>query len=253
MARHTKQAAWFPNGARAALSVTFDDARPSQLDHGIHTLDRHGVRATFYVLPRRAAERADDWRRVLATGHEIGNHTMTHPCSANHDSSRDNPLESFTIERVERDILAADDEIRARFGVRPRTFAYPCGQTAVGRGEQKASYVPVVARNFVAGRGYRSETANDPAVCDLALVDAFHADGMRADELLALVERTVEQQRWAVLVCHEVGEPGPLGIATAELDALCREIAADRRVWVAPVVEVAERINSTAMPSGPLR
>jgi peptidoglycan/xylan/chitin deacetylase (PgdA/CDA1 family) len=209
------------------------------------------VRATFYVLPRTAADRAEDWRRVLATGHEIGNHTMSHPCSANHNSSRDNPLESFTIDGVERDILVAEEEIHARFGVWPRTFAYPCGQTAVGRGEHKASYVPVVARHFVAGRGYRSDTANDPAVCDLALVDAFHADGMTADALLALVERTVDQQRWAVIVCHEVGEAGPLGIATAELDALCREIAVDRRVWVAPVAEVAERINSMATPSGP--
>ena len=130
--------------------------------------------------------------------------------------------------------------------MRPRTFAYPCGQTAVGRGEQKASYVPVVAHRFAAGRGYRSETANDPAVCDLALVDAFHADGMSADALLELVERTVEQERWAVLVFHEVGDPGPLGIAADALDELCRGLAADRRVWVAPVADVAERITTSA-------
>ena len=54
-----------------------------------------------------------------------------------------------------------------------------------------------------------------------------------------------------MLVCHDVGEAGPLGIVTAELDALCRAIAGDRRVWVAPVAEVAERINSMATPSGP--
>jgi peptidoglycan/xylan/chitin deacetylase (PgdA/CDA1 family) len=243
---------WFPGRARAAVSITFDDARPSQLDHGIPALDRHGVRATFYVLPAAVGKRPDDWRRVAATGHEIGNHTKTHPCSANHNSSRDNPLESLTIESVERDIDVADDEIHTLLGVRPCTFAYPCGQTAVGRGEHKASYVPVVARRFVAGRGYRSETANDPSACDLALVDAFHADGMAADGLLEIVDRAVEQERWAVFVCHEVGEAGPLGIAVEALDALCRALATDRRVWVATVADVALRIRAKTARRVPL-
>jgi peptidoglycan-N-acetylglucosamine deacetylase len=244
---------WFPGRAKGAVSVTFDDARASQLDRGVPVLDRHGVRATFYVLPLAVAKRPDDWKRAVATGHEIGNHTMTHPCSANHSSSRANPLEALTVEQLDHDIAAADDEIDALLGVRPRTFAYPCGQTAVGRGEHKASYVPIVARRFVAGRGYRSETANDPAVCDLALVDAFHADGMDAVALLELVDRAVEQERWTVLVCHEVGASGPLGIAEDALDALCRGIAGNPRVWVAPVAEVAERITAKSARGAPLR
>lgn len=248
-----KRTSWYPGRARAAVSLTFDDARPSQLDRGIPTLDRHGVRGTFYVLPRAVAKRPDDWKRAVTTGHEIGNHTMTHPCSANHNSSRASPLEALTVEDVDHDIGAADDAIDALLGVRPRTFAYPCGQTAVGRGEHKASYVPIVARRFVAGRGYRSETANDPAVCDLALIDAFHADGMDTGALLELVDRAVEQERWIVLVCHEVGESGPLGIAEDALDALCRGIAANQRVWVAPVAEVAERITAKPAPGVRLR
>ena len=53
----TMRERWFPGRAKAAVSVTFDDARPSQLDRGIPILDRHGVRGTFYVLPRRVAKR----------------------------------------------------------------------------------------------------------------------------------------------------------------------------------------------------
>ncbi len=246
MLRDSRRTSWFPDRAQAAVSITFDDARASQLDVGIPILDRHDMRATFYVLPERAAKRSDDWKRVVATGHEIGNHTMTHPCDANHKSSRDNPLESLTIELVAHDISLADHQIESRFGVRARTFAYPCGQTSVGRGEQKASYVPVVAQRFAAGRGYRSENANDPAVCDLALVDAFHTDGMSAGSLFELVERTVEEERWAVLVFHEVGDAGPLGVAVDTLDELCRGLAADRRVWVAPVADVAGRITTSA-------
>jgi peptidoglycan/xylan/chitin deacetylase (PgdA/CDA1 family) len=237
---------WFPNGARAAVSITFDDARVSQLDVGAPILDAHGVRASFYVLPGPVKARREDWAALVAAGHEIGNHTATHPCSGNHQSSQDNPLESFTLRRITRDIERGTEAIVSLLGVQPRTFAYPCGQTAVGRGRKKASYVPVVARRFVAGRGYRSETANDPARCDVALLDAFHADGTAADALLRLVEDAVARGRWVVFVCHEVGDPGPLGTAPEALDGLCSEIARDDRVWVAPVLDVAGRLRRAA-------
>jgi peptidoglycan/xylan/chitin deacetylase (PgdA/CDA1 family) len=240
--------AWFPDGARAAVSITFDDARASQIDVGEAILSAHGVHGTFYVLPWAVRQRVDDWKRLAAAGHEIGNHTRTHPCSANHHSAGDNALEEYSVRRIARDIAGGSTDIVSLLGVEPRTFAYPCGQTHVGRGKHKASYVPVIARRFVAGRGYRSETTNDPARCDPALLDAFHADNMDVDELVGLVHDAVEQERWAVFVCHEVGDAGPLGIGADALDGFCRELERDDRIWVAPVVEVAERIRRRATP-----
>ena len=56
-----------------------------------------------------------------------------------------------------------------------------------------------------------------------------------------------------MLVCHEVGEPGALGIADDALEGLCRGIAANPRVWVAPVAEVAERISARVTARVPPR
>jgi peptidoglycan/xylan/chitin deacetylase (PgdA/CDA1 family) len=238
------------------VSLTFDDARPSQLEHGVPVLDAHDVRATFYVLPRRAAPHGDEWRAVVAGGHELGNHSMTHPCSANHRSSRDHALEELTVDALAADIDRADEELRRLFGIRAATFAYPCGQTAVGRGEHKASYVPVVARRFVAGRGYRGETANDPEVCDLALLDAFHGDALPADALLGLVDGAVELGRWAVFAFHDVrpaGEPDEWAVTTDVLTRLCARVAADPQVWVAPVAEVATRLSELIARDAPSR
>ncbi|HXW78607.1 MAG TPA: hypothetical protein VEJ84_03865, partial [Acidimicrobiales bacterium] len=39
-------------GRRFAVSLSFDDARPSQLEVAVPILDRAGARATFYVLPK---------------------------------------------------------------------------------------------------------------------------------------------------------------------------------------------------------
>src|ERR1700730_3745111 len=133
----------FPRGAAAALSLTFDDARESQLDQGLPILNRYGVRATFYVLPWRVRKRLREWHDVAAAGHEIGNHTSTHPVPANHDFSRTSgTMEDFSVRRIAADIRRANKEIAALLGIRAATFAYPYGETAVGRGKGKRSFVP---------------------------------------------------------------------------------------------------------------
>ena len=85
MTTHSQTAqpfAW-PEGKRAAVSLTFDDARATQLDRARPILDAHGVKATFYVSVGNLEQRLDDWRETLAGGHEIANHSMSHPCSGN--------------------------------------------------------------------------------------------------------------------------------------------------------------------------
>jgi hypothetical protein len=203
------------------------------------------VRATFYVLPARVRRRPDDWRTLAARGHEIGNHTGTHPCSANFTFSRSNGLEDYTLERIENEMERASARIEAMLGVRATTFAYPCGQAFVGRGEERTSYVPLVARRFLAGRGYGSETANDPHRCDLAHLDAFTVDGLDAEALVGLVEGDDADGRWVIMAGHDVGDSGPQTVVAGALDALCRRVAAGD-VWVAPVADVAEWVGATA-------
>jgi len=74
----------WPNGSRAALSLSFDDARFSQVQCGLPTLAKVGVRASFYVTISYMNQRLDAWKQAVRDGHEIGNHTMTHPCSGNY-------------------------------------------------------------------------------------------------------------------------------------------------------------------------
>lgn len=231
----------FFEGRRLALSLTFDDARESQLDVAVPLLEAHGLRATFYVLPGWMRRRSDDWRAVAERGHEIGNHTSTHPCSANFPFSGRNALEDYTLERIEAEMARASARIESRVGVCPDTFAYPCGQAFVGRGEDRVSYVPAVARRFLAGRGYGSEAANDPERCDLSHLDAFKVDGLDAPALVGLVEGEGAEGRWVVMAGHEVGDGGELTVLADALEALCRRVSEDD-VWVAPVAEVARRL-----------
>ena len=65
------------NGHPAAVSLTFDDARPVHLDVVVPELNKRHLNATFFVIISKLT-RLDDWRRVQAQGHEIGNHSVTH-------------------------------------------------------------------------------------------------------------------------------------------------------------------------------
>jgi hypothetical protein len=47
---------------------------------------------------------------------------------------------------MKEELVRADEELEAFFGVRPASFAYPCGQRYVGRGEATRSYVVLVAK-----------------------------------------------------------------------------------------------------------
>ena len=73
----------WPEGKKMAISLTFDDARLTQVDKGIPILDQYGVKATFYVSPASMKQRLDGWKKAAANGHDIGNHSMVHPCSGN--------------------------------------------------------------------------------------------------------------------------------------------------------------------------
>ena len=235
----------WPGGARAAISFTFDDARPSQVDVGLRLFDARGHKATWYVSPPALPLRADQWRQAAAAGHEIGNHTLTHPCTGNFPWSRANALEDFTLARMEAELAGADAQILQTTGATPRTFAYPCGQTFVGRGETLQSYIPVVARRFLAGRAFMSENANDPAFCDFANLGASWCDGRSADWFEATAERAREDGAWLILAGHDIGPE--TAYQTTRTDALNRFFdwlaRPDAGFWVGTVAAVAAHIK----------
>ena len=255
---------FFPDGRRAALSLSFDDARPSQADCGIPILQAQGVAATFYVSTHMLDQRLDGWRQAALAGHEIGNHTLNHPCSGNfpwyrsdalkeslraqasgrRPRFRPRTLESYTLAQMEAELTGANETIHRLLGVRPTTFAYPCGQTFVGRGTDHASYVPLVARHFLAGRCFRSEATNDPTYCDLAHLGAFDGDERDFQTLKQFVDEAIEQGSWLILACHEIGQPAHQTTRAADLEALCSYCHQRKNeLWVDTVNSIASFIR----------
>ncbi len=96
-------------------ALTFDDG-PSQLTPQLlDTLKEEGVVATFFVLGEQVARRPEVLQRIIAEGHEIGNHTYTHP---------DMLTISNQQQRAEMQKL---NNILKTMGVKPRFFRPPYG------------------------------------------------------------------------------------------------------------------------------
>jgi peptidoglycan/xylan/chitin deacetylase (PgdA/CDA1 family) len=240
--------ATYQGGAEAAISLTFDDGLRSQLAVAVPLLERHGLRGTFYLNPT-----GDDWRdrwapwaEVATRGHELGNHTLAHPCSENFAFvTPDRALERLTLEALARDIDTAEERLHGLSGTDRRSFAYPCYQDWVGRGAARQTYVPLVAARFAAGR-IRGERHNLPGRCDLHHLWSWPAERMSGAEMIGLCEEAASEGGWGIFTFHGVGE-GHLPIGESDLDSLCTHLQRQcERLWTAPVVEVADTLAGLA-------
>ncbi len=132
-AQSSKNDFQWPEGKKMALSLSFDDARLSQADKGIPLLDKYGVKATFYVMPGRVTERLEVWKKAVQNGHEMGNHSLVHPCPGNFQWARDRALDDYTLESFSMELDSAGKLLKELLGVQPLSFAYFCGPDLSGK------------------------------------------------------------------------------------------------------------------------
>lgn len=105
------------------FSWTFDDGPdPIHTPFVLDALHQVGARATFFVVGERAARYPDLIRRIVAEGHELGNHTWTHSEPA-HTSA------AAFLDEVDR----TQDYLEVLTKIRPRWFRPPKGELTFGK------------------------------------------------------------------------------------------------------------------------
>src|SRR5580658_2928408 len=96
-------------GDSATMALTFDDGpNPAVTPALLDLLDRHGVRATFFVIGEFVRAVPALAREISARGHVLGNHTQTHP-----------RLTFCSPSRTRAELDQCDDAIQAATGTRP--------------------------------------------------------------------------------------------------------------------------------------
>ena len=237
---------FWPDEIAGAVSLTFDDGIVTQLDNAIPCLNDNNLKGTFYLNPGRGDrwnQLLSRWKDVSRQGHEIGNHTCSHPCSCNFGFSVDNCLEKLTLQDIADTIDEATDAMNTEFPEQNghRSFCYPCYQSHVGSGKNRQSYVPLVAERFVCGRG-GGERANNPELIDLSYTWAWAVNGHGTQDMIDYVENAVSQGLWAIICMHGVGGEH-ISIETEALSGLCKHLQGNReRILTDTVVALADHI-----------
>lgn len=99
------------------VALTFDDGpHPANTPRLLDLLKAKNVKATFYVVGTNAKRYPEIMRRIVAEGHEIGNHSVTHP-----------NLSKLSADGVRNELRVCHEAIVAATGVAPRTMRPPYG------------------------------------------------------------------------------------------------------------------------------
>ena len=233
-------------GRKCAVVLTYDDALNVHLDQVVPALDSLGLKGTFYLsgfFPSFRA-RIKDWSAVARKGHELGNHTLYHPCEGKAPGREwvppDYDLNTYTIRRLVDEITMANALLEAVDGRTQRTFAYPCGDTKAG----DSSYVGDIKRLFPGARGVQGkiQTMDD---IDLYDVGSYMINGQSGEEMIRLVRAGEAKNALVVFLFHGVGGEHSLNVSLeAHRKLLWYLKEHEETIWVAPMIEVCKYVKA---------
>jgi len=242
----------WPKATRCAVSLTYDDGLPIHYELVGPLLESEGLRGTFYVPGlsdvRHHPER---WRALAAAGHELGNHSLFHPC-------RREPPEAYgwlaphydlcdyTPERWAQELDVANLILHLVDGKTERSYGNTCCQTTIGRGAAETPMDDILRERFVAARGPgNSQTAIMQDNFNLMQVGHFGGDGQVFEDLREEIERARDIGGWIVWMIHGVGKgTHDLYLDTGEHEKLIRWLGENQdTIWTAPFVDVAKYVK----------
>ena len=172
--------------------LTIDDGPSDDTPAILDLLDAHGAKATFFVVGERARARPELLREIVRRGHEVGNHSATHPQAW---------FWALGPSRMRREIADTQQAIVAITGTAPRWFRAVVGMA-------NPFVAPALASQGLARVGW----------------SARGFDGVRAEPgaVVARIERQLAPG--AIVLAHEGARHGrnveTLARLLSRLDAL---------------------------------
>ena len=200
-------------GFTGALTYTFDDGQPSHVAHYL-ALQETGVPMTFYIssnvnwIPNFDAV----WSMAVEDGHEIGNHTASHPRADLTGSSFGRPLSS-----PEEEIDACTKYIKEHFGQEDVwTIAAPYGDTG---------WIEVAKKRFFLNRGIGMGTIAPNSNVNPHNLPCYMANtGDTAELFNDLIYFAREDGHWLIFCFHTISPTNDNWYAPVELKEILNSI-----------------------------
>ncbi len=186
------------------------------------------------------------WREAASQGHELGCHSLFHPCSGEFDwVPEEYRTEDYTVRRMLDEAKVMNQFLYAVDGMGRRTYAYPCYEKEVGG----TDYVDSLSRSglFVGARGGKR---SDPLPLeDLELFDIPSmsvTDELSFDKVTAYIDKAVENGTIAVFCFHGIG--GDYIVTSREYHQRIIGYlkAKEDQIWVATLADIATYLDNEA-------
>ena len=104
------------NSGGKVIALTFDDGPGPYTAQLLDILDQHGAKATFFLIGSKVSAQADVLRRMHSRGHQLGNHSWSHP-----------ELPKLPVGQIAGEIDRTNDAIKQATGVKPTILRPPYG------------------------------------------------------------------------------------------------------------------------------
>ena len=105
-----------PTTGNKVISLTFDDGPGPYTAHLLDILDQYGAKATFFLIGSKVSGQASVVRSIQARGHQLGNHSWSHP-----------ELPKLSVDQIAGEIDRTNEAIRQATGVKPSILRPPYG------------------------------------------------------------------------------------------------------------------------------
>lgn len=228
---------------QAIISVTFDDVPYSALKNGLAILDKHSIKATFYIATGLASpedlidSETDSAERFLnrsnveqlhQSGHDIACHTYSHY-----------RLDQGSAEEMERDAEQNINTLSSWIEGKPiQHFSYPFGLVSF-----KAK--KLLSKHYKTMRSSRPGINTDPSDLYLLRATSIYNPSFNRSSMAELISTTVRQGGWLVLYTHGVdGNPGAYDCTPEQLDWVLGQ-AVNSGARILPIADAYDIVSNT--------
>ncbi len=211
------------------VSLTFDDGYYSAYSKGVPILDAAGLKCTFYTITTLVGDTVDGYvtqsqlQSLYKNGHEIGNHTRTHPA-----------LSTVSSTQLTSETSGAQQDLTT-WGYNPITFAYPYDDYG---GSSTSAVVAAVKASGVRGARDSDYGGYNNATSFPLLLDSMPSEYDLATDNVATVtgwiHQAVANKMWVIILWHRVdetdpstGAPNPISVPSSVIQGVVNYIVAN--------------------------
>lgn len=208
---------------KIAVSLSYDDALQSQLDNALPALNLHEFKASFYLVPtsKTVESRIAEWRAAALNGHELGNHSLFHPCSASKPNREwvqpEQNLDSYTVQRAVNEVLLANTFLAAIDGKKERTFTPPCFDTQAGGKD----FIEPLKKHFSAIKGISNDNGRSVL---------WAPSGVTGAQLIEYIQNVASDVTLINILFHGIGGDHLAVSSQAHEELLCY-LAANKNIY----------------------